>query len=81
MKYKIVHVTPIGSFSYFEVLYKKNWFSPWKRLTAFYKSPFEEMPGWWNGCFNTFEEAKKVLDDHQAGLRTQVSETVYEKDC
>lgn len=79
MKYKIHKVT-VGHQHYFEVIFKKHWFSRWQQVKVFYKSPFEEMHGWWSGCFPTLEEANQALQDHALGNNSMHAHLVHDKE-
>ena len=75
MKYKINKVET-HSEAYYEVLCKKSWWAPWSKVKAFYKSPFEEMPGWWSECFPTELDAVRAMEQHRIDKKV-TSTTIY----
>ncbi len=79
MKVKIIRVQ-VGQQAYYEVLFKKAWYSRWKKLEMYYKSPFEEMHGWWSACFPTYEDAADALNNFLLGNFKISNDTIYEKE-
>ena len=60
MKYRIVKQV-IGTSTTF-VPQRKPWWSPvWIKIKSFYRSDFEDMPGWWSSDHNSTEDANRAL--------------------